>query len=299
MTLTPSPEPATKDDRFWRMLAMIYAMGLLFFTLAPSFFTSTTSVRVSGGREVLQEQIDSLSRRVGALESRAGDQAVSNPVTASDSAKDANASALARLQSDVMAMSAAMAALQAEVKATGASAVEARQTSAALIGSAIAFAQLRDAAASGRAFGDELALMREASKQDAVLQGLATKFEPYVAGVPTLAVLHDELLQREPAVAVVIAKGSAHTWWQRVLAELKGLVTVRPVHGGEGDALAGLEASMAQGSAAALDAFKNLPTDAQNNLADWQKRLEARQQVDAVLRDMTTHFVAEPQGKTP
>lgn len=305
MTNDPSPlaPPKASAKQPWQahVLIGVLALGLLWFTLAPSVFRVATTVGVSGEAEVLQARVENLETRLHSLESKmdAAGSAAPVPIAA---ASDSNAAAgLAHVQGDMAALSSAMAALQAEVKATGATATEARETSTALVASVVAFLQLRDVTSSGRSFVEELATMRDTAKSDAVLLNALSKLEPYAAvGASTLSALHEELLQRQPAVAVAVAKGSAQNWWQRLVAELQGLITVRPVHGGEGDALAGLETALGKGNAdEAMQVFKDLPSDAQKNLADWQKRLEARQNIDDNLRDIARHFTSLSQAKNP
>jgi hypothetical protein len=200
----------------------------------------------------------------------------------------------------MVALSSAMSGLQTEVKATGATATQARDVSTTLIASVVAFFELREMAVSGRAYMDELTSFRDVSKTDAVLQTPLAKLEPYAAtGVPTLADLHGVLLAHEPNVEVAIAKGTAEHWWQRLLAELQAVITVRHVTGGEGDTLSQLEKSLWKGGIAEREAFKQLPADAQNDLADWQKQFDARQQVDQALHDIAARFTSLPAAKTP
>jgi hypothetical protein len=315
---TPTPEPDAMDEQppkkscakkkgvcFLMALAVLIG-GLALLHYCPWFIRAHSGMM--GGDEAAQAQIEGLDRRVKALESRANASNASgaSPSTAAPAAPEdakadtAGAASLARVQGDLIALSAAMSALQTEVKATGVTAAETREASAAQIASVVAYMQLREAEAAGRPFIDELTLLRVAARSDSAMQTLAAKLDPYAAaGAPALAALRDELIAREPVVTVAVAKGAAQNWWQRILAELQGLVSVRPLHGGEGDALARLEASLGKGSAAALEAFKELPADAQHSLADWQARLEARQHVDEAVAAIAARFTALPTVKFP
>lgn len=272
---------------------------VLSFVILPNYLHPTTTIAVAGANDALRDRVENLDTRLHILENHL--QAPNSTETAATSSDAIKTADLAHVQSDLTTLSSAMVALQTEVKATGATANEARETSTALIASAVSFIGLRETAASGRPFADELAALRETSKNDASLLELATKLEPYaLKGAPTFATLRDELLQQRPSVAVAIAKGSAQHWWQRILAELQGLITVRPLHGDEKDTLTVLESALTHNNATeALEAFKNLPTDAQKDLADWQKGLEARQQADDVLKNITHHFTGLAQVKTP
>ena len=273
------------------------------FLIMPWLFHANTVVSVSGGEEVMQARMESLEARLKIVEDRtelAVPANMAGVVTEASKPEAAPSAETAHIQSDLIALTSAMAALQSEVKATGASTAEVRDNANALVASVVAFLQLRDAVASGRSFADELTMMHDASRNDAALQALLGKLEPVApTGAPTIDALHDELLQRQPSVAVAIAKSSAQHWWERVLAELQGLVTVRPIHGGEGDALAELETAVTTKSATALDVFKTLPDGAQKDLADWQKKLEIRKQADDVMHDIVRHYTTLSQVKTP
>ena len=281
--------------------AVFLAGLIILFYVVPLLTRNDATVGVSGANEALQARVESLDARLHALETRVDglNAAAANPQAsrASDEERDEGD---AKLQSDFAALSSAMTALQAEVKATGTADADARTASAAGIAAVAAYARLDEAAASGVAFADELAAMRDVAKNDNALLGLVAKLEPFQGGVPTLTALGEELMQHHSAVAVAVAKGEAQNWWQRVVAELQGLITVRPLHGGESDALAGLETALAKSnSTAAMDALKALPPDAQQSLGDWKKELEARQSVDEDLKDMAVHFTAMPPAKNP
>jgi hypothetical protein len=61
-----------------------------------------------------------------------------------------------------------------------------------------------------------------------------------------------------------------------------------------------VEAALAKGSAAAaLEAFQQLPADAQKDLADWRQKLEARQKLDEAIAAISARFTAVPAVKTP
>jgi hypothetical protein len=316
-SVTYEPQPPKKGGTKLKglgliVLLLIFGVALVFFYFCPWLLSNRTTVEVTGRNEVFQSQVESLNRRVATLESRVESLASANalqaapppPPPAAEEAKvdaSATAAALAHAQGDLVALSSAMTALQSEVKATGATAAETRETSATLIASVVAFIQLREATATGGRFVNELTLLRDASRNDPILQSAVARLEPFAAsGAPTLNALHDELLEREPAVAVAVAKGSAKNWWQRVVAQLQGLITVRQVHGGAGDTLAQLAIALTKdGAAASLEAFKELPPAAQRNLADWQARLEARQHIDEGIAAITAHFTTLPTVKTP
>jgi hypothetical protein len=257
-----------------------------------------TTVGVRGGDMALKSQLDAVAARLQALETRV-EKLEAAPASAVVPAA-ASPADLAHMQSDMVALSSAMAALQAEVKTTGATAAEAREVSASRVAAVVAFIQLRDAAASGRGFVNELAVLRDAAKSDAALQTAVSRLEPYAAkGAPTGDALRDDLLEREPGIRVAMAKDAAEHWWQRVFAELQGVITVRRMNGGAGGVLAQLETALATGGDAVPEVFGRLPPDAQSQLAGWREKFDARRRIDDALRDIAARFTTLPAATTP
>jgi hypothetical protein len=294
----------------------LYAiLGIVVLLLSCAFFAdmivpSRSHVEVDGQNDAMRAQVDNLEARVKALETRVtADAAAAKPMPQPDAAPPsapppqpdtASAEELARVKNEMIAMSSALAAVQADIKATGASADQARQTAQSLIASAVAYLQARSEADAGHAFADNLALLRDAATNDAVIQTAVAQLEPQAAtGVPTLTALREELVQRRPAVAVAVAKGSAQNWWDRVKAEFQGLISVRPLHGGEQDTLTQLDSALTQSSAKAEEAFQQLPADAKRDLADWHARLEARLHIDENFAAIAARLTNHNTVKTP
>ena len=320
-TVPPSPETAplkleilakeksdTGKRAIWLFLLVILSAGsLAFFFVSPSIKNLNGSAGSADNYQTLQTEIDSIIQRVQTLEVRVealnapAPNMIAPPVHEQAKIDSETVLHVAQLQGDLAGLSSAMTALQTEVKATGAAAAETRETSTAMIASLVAFLQLRDQANAGHAFSNELSALRDASKNATDLQNAAAKLEPFAAtGAPTLATLGEDLISREPKIDAELAKSAAQNWWERIVAALQNLVVVRPLHGGTGDALAQLETAMRQGnSAAVMESFKQLPPDLQQTLSDWQKKLEARQQVDEGIAAIAAHFALHPAGKAP
>jgi uroporphyrinogen-III synthase len=247
-----------------------------------------------------EAHLTDIDRRVQLLENRFQElsgRVSSTPVYAAPDAKEVaatnHAAELARMQSDLVGLSSALGALRAEVKQSSAAAAQAREATQALLASAITFIQLREAALSGHSFTDELTAFRTAAGNDLDLQKSIAQLEPYAAeGAPSFSELHQRLLAHEAGAANAIEKAQAQNWWQRITAELKGLVSVRSLHGNEvSDRFAVLEAALDKNdAAAALEAYKNLAPEAQQALADWHARLEARAAIDDTLHRLAVHF---------
>jgi hypothetical protein len=249
----------------------------------------------------LNVRVDDLGARLDAMAS-----SVSAPIVASSTNEvPAKSSAdLARAQSDLVALSAAVSSLQTEMKEVNGIATAARAETQNLIAQALAFAQLRDTAMSGRGFAAERTAFQSAAKSDPDFMQPLNELAPYAdKGAPSLAILRQQLVDMTGDIERAMAKASAQNWWERLLAELKGLVSVRPLHGTatSDDALAAMESDLAHDDlAAALDQIKNLPPEAQKTLDDWRANVEARQKIDQALQVMSDHLtVAAPSNASP
>jgi hypothetical protein len=190
------------------------------------------------------------------------------------------------MQSDLVALSTALNALEAEVKQSKSDTVEARQTTHNALATAIAFIQLRETAAAGRSFVTDLAALRTLAENDSGFQEPLAQLEPYaIKGAPTIDALREEFLGLEWAASFAFDKATAQNWKQRLLADFRGLISIRPLQGdAASDAFATTEAALASGDLkTALDAAKGLPLEMQPVFKDWLAKAEARQSIDAAL----------------
>jgi hypothetical protein len=240
----------------------------------------------------MENKIEALQRQVDALSTKTEQPA--DTATGKQSTAD-----IARLQSDVTALSAAVNGVQSEIKRTGSSAEQSQKITQGALSTAIAFIQLRETALSGQPFAAELAAMRNAARSDGAFQEQLAKLEPYATkGVPTLAGLQSDLLAHESAATAAADRASAKTLLDKIMAELKTLVSVRPMHGDTGtDSSVGgftpMENALARGNiGTALDDLKAMPTPTQTELNGWRENAEARQQIQDALRVMADHFAA-------
>lgn len=302
--------PTEPPKKCGRKKCIAVLLVLLVVVAAAAYFSSSWFIGMHGGALQnsleLQQKLITAESRLEALEAQMSEmrerlrEFETSPKT--DETKDAPKSAtdLGRLQSDMIALSSAMSALQMEVKQTGSHAALAQQVTQTSVAAAIAFVQLREAANSGRSFLDEFDTLRKATKSDAAFQEQLVVLEPYAdKGVPTVTALHEELLTLENSALQAIERASAQNWWQRVLAELKGLISIRPLHGaGAPDTLTALENNIAKGDmTAALEEAKNLNPEAQKTLASWRTKVEAREKIDQALHIMAQRFVARAEPK--
>jgi hypothetical protein len=300
----PSPMPSSKDTRrcskkkcalwLFLFLAVLLGAAALF---CPYYRGMRTSVQAQDMAQIqqrltgLENSVRALDERVNALSSSAtAAPATSEIPTPNTSAK--SASDIARLQSDLVSFSSALSALQNEVKESGSHVQHAQQVTQSTVASAIAYIQLRSTALTNQPFTADLAALRNASPNDADFQKALGQMEPYAAtGAETAGELRDDLISLEASASQAMDQSKAQNWWEKFVAELKGLVSVRRLHGGATDAFGAMETDLAKNDlAAALENIKNLPTEAQNVLSDWRGKVEARRTINEALHNLADHF---------
>jgi hypothetical protein len=258
----------------------------------PAAATATANMADASQKfAALERKMETLAARVTDLSARVDDiaaAAASSPAADTSRASKNSAADLARVQGDLAALASTVSGLQTEA--------------ASVRGESIAFVQLREAAISGRGFAHELEALQATAKNDAVLKDLAGKLAPFAEkGAPAEADLREQLAAQITVADNAIAKAGAQSWWERIVAALKGLVLIRPLHGAASPnaALDAMQEALARDDlGAALDGIKNLPPEAQKTLDDWRQKAEARQTVDEALRALADHLIAGP-GATP
>lgn len=306
MTETETPETSDKKQR--RKRVGIFGAIIILFLIVGSFAayrfcpwivsmhdgSTVATAQLEQRLAEAEQQIRTLNNRLDELSLQAGKVAASAE-TAPLPQETASASELAHMQSDLVALSSAVNGLQAEVKRAGTTATETQKTAQSSIASAVAFIQLRAAAEARRGFAPELSNLRTVARGDAAFREILAKLEPYAAkGAPVVNTLREEFIALEAPVSVAVRKANAQNWWQRLLAELGGLISIRPLHGGDAtDVCAAAEEALSAGDLnAALDAIKALPSEAQDILKDWRGKAEARAAIDTGLRDLSDRFAA-------
>ena len=173
--------------------------------------------------------------------------------------------------------------------------METQKAAQSSVATAIGFIQLRDAAAAGRGFAAELTVLRSAAPDDARFRDIMAQLDPYATkGAPLVGALRENFIELEAPVSVAMKRANAQTWWQRLLAELSDLISIRPLHGGDAtNACATAEEALSAGDVnTALDAVKTLPPEAQDVLKDWKTKAEARAAIDVGMRDLSARFAA-------
>jgi hypothetical protein len=241
----------------------------------------------------LEQRVASDEQKIQELEAKLNDLGSNNASATTNAMPPSEAPAATQLRSDFAALSATVSALQAGMKQAGSAATEIWQSTQNRISASVAFIQLRADADAGRAFGQDLTQLRVATVGDAAVQGPLAALDPYAAkGVANLDSLREEFERLEGPATVAVDKATAQSWRERLVAELKGLISVRPLHGAPTvDTLATAENALAVGDlAAALDAVRQLPPEAQEVFRDWQKKVEARMAVNQALQAIANHL---------
>jgi uroporphyrinogen-III synthase len=159
---------------------------------------------------------------------------------------------------------------------------------------ALAALRLGDALASGRPYRPELALLQGNSALEAEVKSLSARAD---TGVPTRA----QLIDRFPGASAAAAKARTASanqddLWERTLARLQGLITVRRIDAGTGDdgRLAAAETALRRGDLAAaiagVDALPDGPV--KSALSGWRTDAAARLEADAAFARLTQALAA-------
>ncbi len=160
-----------------------------------------------------------------------------------------------------------------------------------LVAEAFAFWDLREAVRDGRSFAPQLAALRNAAAGHAEILALTAKLDAF-ALLPPLTV---KQLRDSFAVDFKAATAEATSqlsFWERVKALFAPLLSVRPLHDAR---FAAVEMALDAGyPAAALEAVKALPEDAQKSVAAWRLKLEARVALDEAVQALSDRFTTPP-----
>jgi hypothetical protein len=273
-----------------------------FLVLAALRFCPIYSRPVPTGLQNIPQRLGSLENRLQDLEEQIKTiQAMATSQnTASNAPPPSNVTTdIGHLQNDIASLTTSLGTLENQVKDIASHYAQTRAATQTSLAEALAFISLREAALSGHPFAEELASMRKASASDEALGEPLGRLDTLAGkGVPTPAALLDELLARESSAETTTEKATAQGWWERLLAELKQLISIRRVHGGtENGTFTPVESALARNDiTAALAALKNLPPEMQQALADWQAKAESRQTAEDAVRNISSHLTTSPQG---
>lgn len=304
VALPPNTKPAKKSGMglllslvviFLSVLGLAYVFGVPFL---QSYSVQSSSASDTQALAAIEQRLTGLENSVRALDERVtklAETPAASPAPVADNKASAQATQdIARLQSDVVALSAATTALQDSIKDSSRRASHAEETAQSHIAAAISLIELRETALSGHPYAAELASMRNNSLQVGDFQKNLNALEAMASlGAPTESALRDELISLETTATNAASQQQAQNWWDKILLKFRSLVSIRPVHGTLNDTFTALETSLAQGDTQrAQEAFSQLSPDVQQALSGWHKKLKDRAtMVDAL------HNLAQALGR--
>jgi hypothetical protein len=229
-----------------------------------------------------------LEQRLAALETRLGSGALAGDIAQFDARTDELAASVGAAESASQALALRVQAVEQQVGERG---------TAALI---IALAQLREAVAGDAPFPTALAAARHLAEGRTEIEALLAELERLaVAGAPTNATLSAAF----PALVDAVLKASPAAeapWYERALARLRGVVTVRrvgaDVAGDDPEArVARAEAALAASDLATAVAEME-PLTATPEVAAWLEGARARLAQDALAARLAESVVALASG---
>lgn len=172
-----------------------------------------------------------------------------------------------------------------------------RQQATAAMVAGLETARLAQAVSNGRAYGAELKALRQLKAQAGPalpdIADLLDDIAPFAdSGIPSGAALAAQLEDRSREILTALDTPEDANWWQRLLARMRNLVTVRQVGAAaDGDSASSVLAR-AEGFArdgdwqAVVSAIDAMPSAAQSSLGPWWQQAQARAQAQQVLADL-------------
>ncbi|NBX73629.1 MAG: hypothetical protein EBQ89_04950 [Alphaproteobacteria bacterium] len=166
----------------------------------------------------------------------------------------------------------------------------------------LSYLDLRQVASTSRPFEREWkSFCQSVSDRQDVEQLCQQMKEHAQAGVATREALGQRFNVLAGATLQKLRLAEAPQWWDRVLAELQGVISVRRMQldgqsGGPERVLFEIDAHLQRGELAeAIAAVQALPGDAGEPLQEWLRDAEARDQLETTLRDISRALQGEPQ----
>jgi len=172
-------------------------------------------------------------------------------------------------------------------------------------------ARLAHAVANGRAVAEELKALSQLKERagDTMpdIADLLTDIEPFAsAGIPSGAALSAQLEARSREILTAIDTPQGADWWQRFLARVRNLVTVRKVSSdGQSDAppdvLARAEIAARSGDwPTVVTEIGSLPQAAKDSLGAWWEAAQARATAQRALAQLSARLgLASTQDPAP
>ncbi|MGE3771219.1 MAG: hypothetical protein AB7G06_09755 [Bdellovibrionales bacterium] len=268
---------------FISLLALLVVLLLASALYVPSLRTWLPESKTVDLRP-LQEQLAATDRRVEALAETFVTQRETETATSDSTVLNRMADLEARVQSNNEALTVQ----------------QVRAQQAAGVPVALALFRLEERFERGQDFTEALALLQRLLAADLSAEDAAT-LTGAAAGVPSSALLTDQLDQNERALRRAARLAGADTPLERIWAELRSLVLIKTDEVSESDvmgrALADMKAALRRDDTVALQrAWNTLPPSGQQKLADWKKNADQRMSVHGVLQKLIEGVLIVPSG---
>ncbi len=303
---TPEPAPVRRRHRAALTLALALAVVILIVATSPFWAPGLIPMLPWGGTQPAARQPDpvaSLTARVDRLEAAQSGQ--SQAIAAAGNADKASLAQLdQRLHAletkpppDLSGIQQQLAALSGRIDTLDKT-VKAQQsgdpTDAAL---ALVALQIGDAVRAARPFASEYQAFAALAKNRPEIAAAAAPLEaPAATGVASRAVLAQELHTLATKIETVTPP-PASDWSERVIGQLRGLVTIRRIDGAGGSpdetAIRTAQKALAQGDlAGAVAALGKLGGANADAAKPWLQMAQARLGVEDALHKVTTLLAA-------
>lgn len=311
--MTQPSEPSTNDNnngkRSSRSVGILLILIVLFGSITAvmlwknmrqsydDLYASKTITAAQVDGDVLSKidahdkRINEIISRLAKLEQAPAVEEKSAPAPEKPSASErANSDEIALLKSEVVALTTTVVNLESRLKQTTSAANSSqRQALAALVNSLAALAD------TGRGFVHELDFLKQAvDSYYPDLKEPVAKLVPIAeTGALNIPALKDKFAALAPKAENAVIKASATNWLDRLMAEVRGIVTIRSLHPKSDDAsiTASIIADLDQKKLdEALKKVNDMPDAAKEALKEWKKEAEARQTLDNVLGQISQYL---------
>jgi hypothetical protein len=279
------------SDRNDALSARINALEPAMQSLSETVAALESRIAESLGIGASMSDIEGLGDRIASIDGQFGD--LRNAVAGAQAKVDATEQLLAEYDSRLAAAESGIAAVRSSLGA-----VQNRASSGAAdeAATALAVAQLQDAAQRGGSFAaslETLAALLDGERPE--LSILTTHAE---TGVPTVT---DLAARFEGVAGDIVAAGGVREdagILGRLVDNARGIVSVRPVSPVSGETPAAIvsriSGHLADGNLdAARSEWATLPDPARGAAADWGDQLAARAEVDQAMTQLTTSLLAD------
>lgn len=243
----------------------------------------------------LEENVKRVQQRLDELTSRLVKLEESLPQGANESGGINLSEDFSRLRNDMLSLSNALSSMQSQVKHASQSAEQTRVSGQTKMALAIAFTQFKIAEASGEPFVQELGSIKKADAQDGLITSFLVPLEPLAAtGAPTMSRLREDFLNLSGGARTALLHANATTWQERLIADLKSLISIRPLNalGGPDDVLSAIDRDLSNNKLKeALDKLYSQPETVQAILKDWRAKAESRLTLDQAVKSLADQLI--------